>query len=180
MRLNPRMTCSTWLLAGMLWHFHKILNSLWLLAGTCLPYCSQSDWTQRSQSFSIRTTYVGPEWMKFVVDNAGQNQDHLELGWILNCLTSVGRLSRMTTWKSRLAASRNTDESNVDESLLNAGLLTYPSLQAADILVYRYALSCSRLSLLICTKGNSCSRRWRPNPALRIDPRSCWILQSHL
>ena len=120
------------------------------------------------------------KWMKFVVDNAGQNQDHLELGWILNCLTSVGRLSRMTTWKSRLAASRNTDESNVDESLLNAGLLTYPSLQAADILVYRYALSCSRLSLFIRTKGNSCSRRWRPNPALRIDPRSCWILQSRL
>jgi len=78
-----------------------------------------------------------------VVDNAGQNQDHLELGWILNCLTSVGRLSRMTTWKSCLAASRNADESNVDESLLNAGLLTYPSLQAADILIYRYALSCS-------------------------------------
>jgi len=45
----------------------------------------------------------------------------------------------MTTWKSRLAASRNADESDVDESLLNAGLLTYPSLQAADILVYRYA-----------------------------------------
>lgn len=179
MRPNPRMTYSTWLLAGMLWHFHKILNSFWLLAGICSLHCSPSDWTQRSQPFSTRTMYVGPEWMKFVTDNAMKNQDHLELGWILNCLTSIGRLSRMTTWKSRLAASRNTDESNVDESLLNAGLLTYPSLQAADILVYRYALSCPRLSLFICTKGNSCPRRWRPNPTLRTDSRSCRILQSH-
>jgi len=44
----------------------------------------------------------------------------------------------MTTWKARLAASRNAqDESEVDESLLNAGLFTYPVLQAADILAYR-------------------------------------------
>jgi tryptophanyl-tRNA synthetase len=47
----------------------------------------------------------------------------------------------MTTWKSRLAASRNADEADVDESLLNAGLLTYPVLQAADVLAYRYCLS---------------------------------------
>jgi len=44
----------------------------------------------------------------------------------------------MTTWKSRLAASRNmSSENDVDESLLNAGLFTYPVLQAADVLVYR-------------------------------------------
>ena len=41
--------------------------------------------------------------------------------------------------QARLAASRNAnDESEVDESLLNAGLFTYPVLQAADILAYRY------------------------------------------
>lgn len=61
----------------------------------------------------------------------------------------------MTTWKvrgihlqpvtetcmrlqTRLAVSRNAnDESEVDDSLLNAGLFTYPILQAADILAYR-------------------------------------------
>ena len=69
----------------------------------------------------------------------------------------MGKLRRMTTWKvsellllyyvrpifsqSRLAASRNArDDSEVDESLLNAGLFTYPVLQAADILAYRYVL----------------------------------------
>ena len=40
--------------------------------------------------------------------------------------------------KSRLAAARNANsEAEVDDSLLNSGLLTYPVLQAADILVYR-------------------------------------------
>jgi len=44
----------------------------------------------------------------------------------------------MTTWKARLAALRDAkDVSDVDESLLNAGLFTYPVLQAADILAYR-------------------------------------------
>lgn len=47
----------------------------------------------------------------------------------------------MTTWKSRIATSRNADEADVDETLLNAGLLTYPILQAADILAYRYSSS---------------------------------------
>jgi len=37
----------------------------------------------------------------------------------------------MTTWKTRLAVSRNAnDESEVDDSLLNAGLFTYPILQS--------------------------------------------------
>jgi tryptophanyl-tRNA synthetase len=43
----------------------------------------------------------------------------------------------MTTWKARLAASRNALEADVDEGQLNAGLLTYPVLQAADILAYQ-------------------------------------------
>ena len=83
-----------------------------------------------------------------------QNPHHTELGWLLNCITPLGKLKRMTTWKvfalsflakrrlirlkARLAASRNAkDESEVDDSLLNAGLFTYPVLQAADILLYK-------------------------------------------
>jgi tryptophanyl-tRNA synthetase len=77
---------------------------------------------------------------ELIIHNSLQNQDHLELAWFMNCVTPVGRLFRMTTWKSRIAASRNAEESDVDETLLNAGLLTYPLLQAADILLYRYAV----------------------------------------
>ncbi|KAI6137625.1 hypothetical protein EDD17DRAFT_1677282 [Pisolithus thermaeus] len=42
----------------------------------------------------------------------------------------------MTTWKSLLATSGNaSSEDDVDESLPNSGLFTYPVLQAMDILV---------------------------------------------
>jgi tryptophanyl-tRNA synthetase len=44
----------------------------------------------------------------------------------------------MDRLQSRLVVSRNAnDESEVDDSLLNVGLFTYPILQAADILAYR-------------------------------------------
>ncbi|MCL2562832.1 MAG: tryptophan--tRNA ligase [Oscillospiraceae bacterium] len=53
---------------------------------------------------------------------------HSELGWILNCYTMFGELSRMTQFKDKSA--RNTDN-------INAGLFTYPALMAADILLYQ-------------------------------------------
>ncbi|CDO71913.1 hypothetical protein BN946_scf184940.g60 [Trametes cinnabarina] len=98
---------------------------------------------------------VGLDPERSIIFHQDDNLHHAELAWILNCLTPMGKLKRMTTWKvrviplhalaklltllkSRLAASRNArDDSEVDESLLNAGLFTYPVLQAADILAYR-------------------------------------------
>lgn len=44
----------------------------------------------------------------------------------------------MTTWKSRLATVRNSNSlDEVDESLLHLGLLAYPVLQSADIILYK-------------------------------------------
>ncbi|KAI0373144.1 tryptophanyl-tRNA synthetase [Pilatotrama ljubarskyi] len=81
---------------------------------------------------------VGLDPKRSIIFHQDENLHHAELAWILNCITPMGKLKRMTTWKSRLAASRNArDDSEVDESLLNAGLFTYPVLQAADILAYR-------------------------------------------
>ncbi|KAI0695106.1 tryptophanyl-tRNA synthetase [Cerioporus squamosus] len=81
---------------------------------------------------------VGLDPKRSVIFHQDENPHHAELAWILNCITPMGKLRRMTTWKSRLAASRNArDDSEVDESLLNVGLFTYPVLQAADILAYR-------------------------------------------
>ncbi|KAF9480901.1 tryptophanyl-tRNA synthetase [Pholiota conissans] len=75
---------------------------------------------------------------KAVVFFQEDNQCHTELSWILSCITPVQKLRRMTTWKSKIATKRNAnDESEVDESMLHAGLFTYPILQAADILAYR-------------------------------------------
>ena len=53
---------------------------------------------------------------------------HAELMWLLNCFTYMGELSRMTQFK---------DKSKKNESNINAGLFTYPVLQAADILLYQ-------------------------------------------
>ncbi|KAF5521732.1 Tryptophan--tRNA ligase [Colletotrichum aenigma] len=63
---------------------------------------------------------------------------HTELMWILSCTASMGYLSRMTQWKSKLSLS--SDATILDESAkasLKLGLFSYPVLQAADILVHR-------------------------------------------
>ena len=53
---------------------------------------------------------------------------HTELMWILNTMTYMGELSRMTQFK---------DKSQKSEANLNAGLFTYPVLMASDILLYQ-------------------------------------------
>ncbi|GKT88019.1 tryptophanyl-tRNA synthetase [Colletotrichum tofieldiae] len=63
---------------------------------------------------------------------------HSELMWILSCTASMGYLSRMTQWKSKLSLS--SDATILDEGAkasLKLGLFSYPVLQAADILVHR-------------------------------------------
>ncbi|EGW32241.1 mitochondrial tryptophanyl-tRNA synthetase [Spathaspora passalidarum NRRL Y-27907] len=64
--------------------------------------------------------------------------EHAELHWYLTCLTSMGALNRMTQWKSK-ARQLGDDESDQLKFLehTKAGLLCYPILQAADILIYR-------------------------------------------
>ncbi|WFC96658.1 tryptophan--tRNA ligase [Malassezia brasiliensis] len=60
--------------------------------------------------------------------------EHTQLMWFLSCITSFGRLERMTTWKSKLATVQDSDK--VNEAQLQLGLFSYPVLQAADILIY--------------------------------------------
>ena len=52
---------------------------------------------------------------------------HTQLGWVLNCYTMFGELSRMTQFKDKSA--KNAEN-------INGGLFTYPVLMAADILIY--------------------------------------------
>ena len=53
---------------------------------------------------------------------------HAELGWVLNCYTMFGELSRMTQFKDKSAKHAEN---------VNGGLFTYPTLMAADILLYQ-------------------------------------------
>lgn len=54
--------------------------------------------------------------------------EHTELAWIFNCITPVGELERMTQFKEKGRQHRQN---------VNVGLLDYPVLQAADILIYK-------------------------------------------
>ena len=54
-------------------------------------------------------------------------EEHLKLYWVLNSISYMGQLSRMTQFK---------EKSQKSEENLNAALFTYPSLMAADILIY--------------------------------------------
>jgi tryptophanyl-tRNA synthetase len=57
--------------------------------------------------------------------------EHANLAWIFNCLTALGELERMTEFK---------DKAEKNQSGINAGLLCYPTLMAADILLYKPTL----------------------------------------
>ena len=54
--------------------------------------------------------------------------EHTELCWLLNCVTPLGELNRMTQFKEKSEREREN---------VTAGLLNYPILQAADILIYK-------------------------------------------
>lgn len=62
--------------------------------------------------------------------------EHVELGWILNCFSSYGQLTRMTQFKDK---SQQNEEKGKD-GFISTGLFTYPVLQAADILIYKAGL----------------------------------------
>ena len=59
-----------------------------------------------------------------------QVPEHTELAWVLNTLTPMGLLGRMTQFK---------EKSRRQEDNINVGLFDYPVLQAADIMLYRAA-----------------------------------------
>jgi tryptophanyl-tRNA synthetase len=54
--------------------------------------------------------------------------EHTELAWIFNCVTPIGDLERMTQFKEKAKQHREN---------INMGLLDYPVLQTADILIYK-------------------------------------------
>ena len=74
----------------------------------------------------LRTMAIFPE--KNIIYFQSQVPAHAELGWILNCFTYMGEMSRMTQFKDKSA--KHADN-------INCGLFTYPVLMASDILLYQ-------------------------------------------
>ena len=84
----------------------------------------------RSRCLSLAATYmaVGLDPNKSLIYCQSHVSAHAELAWILNCITYMGELQRMTQFKDKSA--KHADN-------INAGLFTYPVLMAADILLYQ-------------------------------------------
>lgn len=90
-----------------------------------------AEFRQRALSFFAQFLALGLNPDKCIIYLQSHVPEHAELAWVLNCFTYVGELQRMTQFK---------DKSAKHEDNINAGLLTYPVLMAADILLYQTSL----------------------------------------
>ena len=84
----------------------------------------------RRRCLEVAATYIacGLDPKKNIIYCQSHVSGHAELGWVLNCFTYLGELSRMTQYKDKAAKHQDN---------LNSGLFTYPVLMAADILLYQ-------------------------------------------
>lgn len=84
----------------------------------------------RRQTLELTALYIacGLDPMRTIIYCQSHVPQHAELSWILNCFTYMGELSRMTQFKDKAARHQEN---------INAGLFTYPTLMAADILLYQ-------------------------------------------
>lgn len=81
----------------------------------------------RSITAAFLAAGIDPE--SHIVFNQSAVPQHAELAWIFNCVARIGWMERMTQFKDK-AGGKNAEQ-------VSLGLLAYPSLMAADILVYR-------------------------------------------
>lgn len=84
----------------------------------------------RQHSLDAAATYLamGFDYKNSALFVQSQIPEHSELAWIFNCITPLGELERMTQFKEKSQAHKTNN---------NAGLLAYPVLMAADILLYK-------------------------------------------
>lgn len=78
----------------------------------------------------VTATYLacGIDAERHIVFNQSQVAEHAELAWIFNCVARLGWLNRMTQFKEKAGKDREN---------VSVGLYAYPTLMAADILLYR-------------------------------------------
>ena len=86
-----------------------------------------SEYRQRALSFFAQYIACGIDPKKSILYFQSHVPQHTELTWILNCFTYIGETSRMTQFKDKSA--KHADN-------VNMGLMDYPVLMAADILLY--------------------------------------------
>jgi tryptophanyl-tRNA synthetase len=85
----------------------------------------------RRATREVAAAYVaaGVDPKKNIVFNQSRVVQHAELAWVFNCVARMGWMNRMTQWKDKTAGK--------DAEAASLGLFAYPSLMAADILLYK-------------------------------------------
>ena len=85
--------------------------------------------TLRDQVREIAASYLasGLDPAKSIIFNQAAVEEHAQLAWVFNCVARMGWMQRMTQFKDK--AGKNAQNASV-------GLFTYPTLMAADILLY--------------------------------------------
>jgi len=85
----------------------------------------------RRATREVAAAYVaaGVDPRKNIVFNQSRVAGHAELAWVFNCVARMGWMNRMTQWKDKTAGK--------DAEAASLGLFAYPSLMAADILLYK-------------------------------------------
>jgi tryptophanyl-tRNA synthetase len=84
----------------------------------------------RRWTYEIAAAYIaaGLNPKRSIIFNQSQVVEHAELSWIFNCVARMGWMSRMTQFK---------DKAGENSEAVSLGLFAYPSLMAADILLYK-------------------------------------------
>ncbi len=83
--------------------------------------------TRNTRELAAAFMACGLDAKRSILFNQSQVSAHAELGWIFNCVARLGWMNRMTQFKDK--AGKNAER-------VSLGLFAYPSLMAADILVY--------------------------------------------
>jgi tryptophanyl-tRNA synthetase len=85
----------------------------------------------RRKTREVAAAYVaaGVDPKNHIIFNQSRVHQHAELAWVFNCVARMGWMNRMTQWKDKTAGKNAEAES--------LGLFAYPSLMAADILLYK-------------------------------------------
>jgi tryptophanyl-tRNA synthetase len=88
----------------------------------------------RRSTYEVAAGYIaaGVDPTKSIIFNQSQVVEHAELAWIFNCVARVGWMTRMTQFKDKAGG-----EGGENSEAVSLGLFAYPSLMAADILLYK-------------------------------------------
>ena len=133
-----------------------------------LPY-QPADLRRRTMEMAVSLLAAGIEPARATLFVQSRVPEHTELAWIFNTITPIGELERQTQYKEKAARQES----------VAAGILNYPVLQAADILLYHAdTVPVGEDQIQHLELSREIARRWNarfgegyfPEPAPRLTP----------